>query len=676
MGPEPPPPNPISPGPMDVGGFMQYLPDPGTDLAGAGGANQVKSPIEMLGPPNTKRHKDLLDHLNDLLRMSQNEMNKFYTRWRFAERQYQAFMLSKDIESLKKASNERGTAPETFTIVVPYSYASIQTIVTYLIQTFCGRKPMYQVGSYRSDTVERAKNLETILQYNVDHARLIRKYIQFFLDGEKYGLCVMRNLWSVKGGTRTQWKPTNVASFVGNLGPAVQQTREDRIIFEGNEIWNIDPFQFFPDPRVPMEEVNEKGEFVFWRTFEGQFALKKAEAQGLLAYVDLIPDKSGWGRENQSMRQTLAGGEENPGRSFTYGGTAKQAIQLDQGSVEIIPSKWGLGTGDKYEKWLFTIANEGAIVQAEPLDLDHDRHPVIVGEPYSDGYGFGNAGISDYLSPMQDTMTWLINSHMFNVRAALNNSLVVNPQMVDMNDLAKPGPGRIIKLKPAAFGQDPKNAVYQLAVQDITRSHIPDMAAIQRLGDAISSVNDNLRGVQDSGGRKTATEVRTAGEAGASRLASHARMVSSQSMSPHAEMMAINYQQNMSMEVYLEIVGPDQAKQALMISPDGIAGDFYYPVSDGTLPLDRVAMMDVWKEILMMIMKDPMLRMQYDAPAIFEYVAELGGAKNLTQFKMQAMPDQQLAMMQQAGNVVPMGGKGGGGGPPGPPGGGGALNAV
>jgi hypothetical protein len=363
----------------------------------------------------------------------------------------------------------------------------------------------------------------------------------------------------------------------------VQQTREDRIVFEGNEVWNIDPFRFFPDPRVPMEEVNEKGEFVFWRTFEGKFSLDKAQSAGLLKYVDLVPTRAGVDRESQSMRQALAGGDESPGRALIYEGETKQSVQLDQGSVEIIPSQWGLGAGDRYEKWLFTIANSGAIVQAEPLDMDHGRHPVIVGEPYSNGYGFGNPGISDYLSPMQDTMSWLINSHMFNVRAVLNNTLVVNPQMVDMTDLAKPGPGRIIKLKPASFGQDPKNAVYQLAVQDITRSHIPDMATIQRLGDAISSVNDNLRGIQDSGGRKTATEVRTAGEAGASRLAAHARMVSAQSMVAHAEMMAINYQQNMSMPVFIEIVGPDQAKNNLQIAPEGIAGDFYYPVSDGTL---------------------------------------------------------------------------------------------
>jgi hypothetical protein len=85
-------------------------------------------------------------------------------------------------------------------------------------------------------------------------------------------------------------------------------------------------------------------------------------------------------------------------------------------------------------------------------------------------------------------------------------------------------------------------------------------------------------------------------------------------------------------------------------------------------------MMEVWKEILMAILKDPMLRMQYNAPAIFEYVAELGGAKNLSQFKMQAVPDQELAAMQAMGNVVPLGKPGGGGPPAG--GGGGNLNAV
>ena len=37
-----------------------------------------------------------------------------------------------------------------------------------------------------------------------------------------------------------------------------------------------------------------------------------------------------------------------------------------------------------------------------------------------------------------------------------------------------------------------------------------------KLADMLSAVNDNLKGIQDSGGRKTATEVRTSNESGSS----------------------------------------------------------------------------------------------------------------------------------------------------------------
>ena len=78
----------------------------------------------------------------------------------------------------------------------------------------------------------------------------------------------------------------------------------------------------------------------------------------------------------------------------------------------------------------------------------------------------------------------------------------------------------------------------------------------------------------------------------------------------------------------------------------------------------------------MMIMQDPMLRMQYDAPGIFEYVAELGGAKNLTQFKMQAVPDQQLSGDANGRECRANGQGWPSGWPVGGPSGGGAMNAI
>lgn len=608
-----------------------------------------RTPLERLD--NEELHTKVLVKLKARKNASQRKMSQFYDRWRANENRFQAYLASKDLDQIRKASNDRGTPPEILTITVPYTYATIMTIVTYLLHTFCGQKPIFQTDAYRDDMVERSQKMEVLLQYNADHERAIRRLYQYFTDGEMYGLQAMRVMWKAEVARRTRWQQPQMPLLGGTLG--LQPVTVTETLFEGNELINIDPFAFFPDPSVPMDEVAVRGEYVFWEHMAGRHLLKKAEAQGLIAYVSKIPRGNQSKHNNISERAKLAAGDGSAGRVGIDLSGGQDQFLLTQGTIDLIPSEWGLGDSDEMEKYLFTWANDAQIIQCEPLDADHGKHPVIVGEPYSTGYGFGNSCAADMVGPMQDTLSWLINSHMFNVRAILNNTLVVNPQMIDMQDLKKGGPGRVIKMLPAAFGQDPKNAVSQLAVQDVTRTHIQDMQVITRLADMISAVNDNLRGITNSGGRKTATEVRTGNEAGASRLASHAVLTSSQSIVPLAEMMSLNYQQNVTMEFYLKTLGPEASP--LKIRPEDLAGDYNFPVHDGTLPMDRVALMQVWKEILVAMMQNPAIAVGYNLPGIFEYTAKLGGAKNITQFKLRNVPDESLMQAAAAGNAVPMG---------------------
>ena len=182
-----------------------------------------------------------------------------------------------------------------------------------------------------------------------------------------------------------------------------------------------------------------------------------------------------------------------------------------------------------------------------------------------------------------------------------------------------------------------------------------DFQMLMGMTDAMSSITDNLRGLQDDGGRKTATEVRTAGEAAASRLAAQTRLVSSQAMTDLSEQMVLNTQQFMEEDFYLNIVGKEGMATPIQISPEMLVGDFHYPVHDGTLPLDRVALMDVWKEIYLGVTKDPELRQRFDIFAMFRFIAELGGARNIDQFELNVnhAPDEAVAGQVQAGNLVP-----------------------
>lgn len=625
-----------------------------------------EAPIDWLRP-GSAQHAYILAYLLDRLRYSVERMSAFHPRWRNNELMLQAYISLSDYDAiLKKAQDEKSGPGVPIAINVPFAWATVNTIVTYLLHMFGGRSPIFQVGSYRAEQIDRAKNMEMLLQYNADYVKFIRALYFWLMDGETYGLGVMRTLWKVDQKTRKVIIPptpeeTQLMAQYGRVAQGQPQVQK-YTAFEGNSISNIDPFMFFPDPRVPMHEVNEKGEYVFWRFYEGKHILLKEEGLGRLKWVGTVGAMDGRTYDNggaaaASARGMRALGVAHPGDariSGTY--RVDPNYQVDQCTIEIVPFDLGLGPSKIPEKWLFSILNECQIIQAVKLDLPSGKHPIEVAEPNSVGYAFGQLGTVDMLGPMQNMMSWFMNSHIYNVRASLNNLLVVDPTKVEMQDLASPEPGGIIRLKNTAFGlADPKSALYQLEVTDVTRSHINDFQLFGRMASDLTGATDNVRGLQDPGGRKTATEIRTSAEAGTSRLAAKGKIYSSMGLTGLAEQWSLNYQQNLSQEFELAVLGSEGGKSSVRITPDNVQGDFVFPVHDGTLPIDKIGLLDVWRQIFQGVLADPQLRQSYDIVSMFDWICQLGGAQNINNFKINMVPQQQqmAAMSGGAGGVPP-----------------------
>lgn len=607
------------------------------------------SPRELLKNPET--HARVKNYLLERIRFSEQEVNKLKARWKVNDKKYQAYITLADWEKQLKNLTDSGAPPRVVSIVVPYCFATINTIVTYLAHTFTGRRPIFQVTSRKAGSTDAAMNMEIKLQYDADHTRLVKQLFQFLHDGQQYGVGILRCQWLREEKLRTR----TVEGVDINGNPYKGKQRERMVVFEGNEIASIDPYKFLPDPRVAMCEVNRKGEFVFWKDTAGKHYLKKLEQQGSVFDVDRIPvmESNPFGDNDLTSDRSLrTGGDELGGYRTSQQNSINNFITLHQGSIEIIPAELGLGSSEYPEKWLFTIANKSRIIQAQPLELDHDMHPVVVSEPYTTGYSFGQLGMTDYLGSIQDTMSWLVNSHMDNVRTALNNMFVIDPSRIELQDVREPGAGKLIRAKKAAYGQDISRAIQQFAVQDVTHRHMEDFQLFTRIGDSMSSITDNLRGIQSAGGRKTATEVRTAGEAGASRLASLARVISAQAIVDLTEQMSLNNQQLLTDEFFAQVVGQDGIKKHTQIAPEQLIGDFHYPINDGTLPIDRVAMVDVWKDIFMGVSQDQELRGRFNLVEMFKHIAELGGAKNIEKFEVKVEQEDVIAQQVQAGNVA------------------------
>jgi hypothetical protein len=626
-------------------------------------------PIDLLAP-GSEKHQKVRDYLLARLKTSERKMAQFKDRWRVNEKKVQAYINLKDHEKTLKELNKSGEPAMAVQVAIPYSYAVIQTISTFLLHLFTGRKPLFQIGADKDESVEPARKMEIVLQYQAGHTRLVRQFNTFLNATQIYGMAAFKSQWERDVALRSNRRLIDITDDFGN--PTGQQNeiteRVPKLVYEGNRVESVDPFMFFPDPRVPLTEVNRRGEYVFCRAYEGRHILKRIEAEGKLKWVDhanrALPRNVGDGGE--SDRSLVAEGDAHPGLGTTDTDMQQNFMQVDQCSIIIIPRELGLGESDLPEMWLFTILNKDQIVQADRLDDDHGMHNVAVAEPLEMGHGFGNLGMADYLDPVADTISWLVNSRIQNTRKSLNDMFVVDPSMVEMQDMKRPGPGKLIRLKRAAYGQDVRGAVQQLNVLDVTARHIADVEQFVRLGQFLTAVDDNVQGIQDRGSRKTATEVRTALERAASRLAAQGVIISSQAVVDLTEQMSLNTQQRLSNQFYLDIVGAEGIQTR--ITPGNLVGDFNYPIHDGTLPLDKVALLDVWKEIFTAVLADPGIRQAYDVTKMFEYIAELGGARNIQAMRVQTQPMSQgtIDSQVQQGNMLPLpGGNGAASGPSG-----------
>ena len=224
-------------------------------------------------------HLDAKNRLLDRLNYFERSMSNLYERWTYNERATQAYVRLPDYEKKLKAHNESGSAPQIVSIIVPYVYSSIESMVTYLTSVLFGPNPVFPTQAGPGVNVDNARRMEQVLQYNVAHSKMVRSGFQFVWDSAVYGLGAMQIPYVTQFGTRTK---------VTNLFGKDERTKEERLIYSGNMPDVIDPWKFFPDPRGPMNLVSSKGDFCFWRSFTSRLDAKTLEDSGVSKGLDRV----------------------------------------------------------------------------------------------------------------------------------------------------------------------------------------------------------------------------------------------------------------------------------------------------------------------------------------------------------------------------------------------------
>jgi len=613
--------------------------------------------------PGSDFHDKLRTKIWQRARESRNEISKRFSSWNEIDRTLTTYMTADDKEALVKEKDTR----KPISIVFPYSYSMLEALLTYMSLAFF-QDPMFQYEGVEDDDTVGAMLMELIVRLHCIKTKVPLALHTVLRDAFGYGVGIGIPTWVKKYGA----KP--IRSSVTTMSDLGQSTINDvqyidSLLFEGNSLENVDPYMWLPDPSVSSNNI-QKGEFNGWLDRDNFMNLLSQEQTDdtlfNVKYLKAKTNKRSSLSTDESERGTKYGGSNDIHRGAT---TSTNPVDIINMYINLIPKDWKLSDGEYPEKWFFSLASDDVIIRCHRAKHNHGDYPMAVMSPEYDGYSITPIGRMEILYGLQGTLDWLFNSHIANVRKAINDMLVVDPYLVNINDLKDPQPGKLIRLRRPAWGHGVDKVVQQLGVTDITRTNISDSSYITQWMDRISGADQSMQGSLRTGGPERLTKGEFQGTRGSavSRLQRLAMLVSYQFMSDIGNMFAVHTQQYMSQDTYVRIVGRHAeklkntfGKSGTMVTPYDLSINYDLIPRDGSIPGGNFS--EVWVQMFDRIAQTPELYQQFDVFRIFTYIAQQLGAKNIDDFKrvagntqVQTVPDEVALAEAQKGNLVPTG---------------------
>lgn len=616
--------------------------------------------------PNSDLHRRLIKEIRERHMASAKKMEDLHNRWRLEEEKTIAYLPEKETDAKRRVAREQGGNPQYTTMVLPYSYAMLMTAHTYWTTVFLGRRPVHQYNGRHGEGEQQTQALEALINYQVQVGEMLVPYYIWLLDPGKYGIGILGSYWAEENAIVSEVSEREQMLLGVIPTGRIRKVRNTRVIpgYHGNKVYNVRPYNWFPDPRLPMHRFQE-GEYCGVYSELGWNEILRRQALGIYINTEKLKgstrrdinfDQGSQQLEVPDIAETEFDDQIGTGPRRKRSGANFHGLY--EYTIELVPSDWGIGKVKLPEKWNFTTNSDlTLIVSARPQDAIHNRFPFDILQYEPEGYGFSSRSLTEIIDPVQRTMDWLINSHFYNVRKALNLQVAVDPSRVVMKDLLDPRPGNVVRLKPKGYGTKPGDAIEQLPFFDVTKSHINDMEMLHQYGQRILGINDQIMGIPQQGGRRTAAETRSSNSFSINRLKTNSEYYSAMGFEPHSQMLVMNSQQYYDGEKKFRIVGDfvqEAGRNFIDVTPESIAGFYDFEPVDGAMPIDRFAQANLWTQILAQLKNNPQLAAGYDISRIFAWVAQLAGLKNINKFKVQVVPDEIAQQQATAGNIIPM----------------------
>jgi hypothetical protein len=616
--------------------------------------------------PSSPIHSKLISELQEMIRASQSHIEQRYMDWDRVDEACRLYMDTdrKKIYSDKSQDSKLKQMPFKDSIKLPIIYSTLVTRVAVLWNQLTSRYPRIHLEGRGSEDLEGARIHEAQIQYDLEQSDFDLRIWQAIFDVEKYGLAVMYDTWEEKYGyvPRKGINPLeNILRDQANPG-VPQDDREFELVKEWNNIANIDPREFRPDPNVPVSQIQNMN-FVGHKDHQNYLWYKERQLKdrrGPFFNIDAARNMMQGGQNYRNVD-----GRSSEGTYLDYSRTEYPNFPVVHLQWKIIPRQWGLSQNDNPEIWWFSILdNESAqiIIRAHRSVYAHGEFTYSVAQSDLDQHAPFVPGMGQQLIGIQDTADWLTNSHIVQAKKLINDQVIFNDDLINPVDIKHPGPAKHIRLTKRGkrlqeLGQLKISDMYgQFVVADVTKQHLETVQFLWPQAQRMAATPDTLQGMPLPT-KRTLGEVESVNQSATMRLGQTAVLLDKQLIGPIARRMVANRQQFPSMDITVRIAGRlvDQLAKLsggatqIEISPNDLAGNYDYIPHTPTMAPDPARQGAVWLQILQILASAPQLMNPdpntgeaIDPHAVFEEAVRASGINYFDRFKktMEPMPGQ------------------------------------
>lgn len=646
------------------------------------GIREIDRPIEERLRHGTSFHAEILSRLNARQRLAERNIAQRWDDWARVDEHTSLYLdLSRSARTGSKGSvTNKKEMPWERSIVVPASYAILQTYLTQLLSIFTRRDPMLEVTGTGPEDMKAAKLMQAILAYDQQHTVFLVQVYTVLQDAVKYGMGHLYDCWTEKYGWKfTKRPPDPFADFLG----VPQVDRSWDILKQHNSVEAVDPRLMWVDPRVSIAN-GQKAEFAGHRVFCSYLEILEGAQKNGGPYfnVDYVSKLGSGGLSRRDT--TVARSLKHLQMTGSMDDKDKGFHSKDVMSIRLIPRDWKLGDGERPEIWQFAWVDKTVIIRAHRSEYHHQELPYAGAESNVDTHVTFNPGIIENLDGPQRFMNWMYNSHVANVMRHLNNSMLYAPSLVEELDILNPnaaGHYRLTALgeKLLQEGRITMDAVvHQLQKVDVTGGMLNEVTMLYDWSMRMTGASDAMQ-AQVTKDKRTWGEIQQVNTGASMRMGFYAQLIDAMAIAQMARRWIMNRQQFTDREQFVRITGefsremmmsrdPRYQNGFMRVTPDDLVGNFDYVTRSGPMPADPADSIQSWTVLSETLAKAPMLFQVPDSMGrvpdmqeLFkEFVRGPLGIRNIESFYKSlappptVLPDEEVMRQKQAGNVIPL----------------------